>query len=295
MSVFNLGSINIDHFYRVPHIPAPGETLAALSFARGLGGKGANQSVALARAGSEARHIGMVGPDGADTLARMAALGVDVSHVGRAGVATGHANVHVDAGGENMIVIFSGANRKQSLTRLKAALSEARRGDVLMLQNETDLTVEAAEFARSAGLFVVYSAAPFEAEATRAMLPYLDLLVLNAVEAEQLSRALGLPVDEIPVPGILVTRGAEGAEWHDQATGRVLNQISFPVEPVDTTGAGDCFIGYVVAGLEQGLSHGAAMRLGAAAAALKVTRHGTAEAIPSRAEVDAFLAEIDSI
>lgn len=295
MSVFNLGSINVDHFYQLSHIPAAGETVSASSLSTGLGGKGANQSVAVARAGSGVEHIGMVGPDGTAIRAQLKADGVGVAHVGVAMAATGHANVHVDPQGENMIVIFPGANREQSLTLLKSALAEAGPGDVLMLQNETDLTGEAARAAQEAGLYVVYSAAPFEPEAARAMLDRVDLLVLNEVEAEQLSEALGLPVDEIPVPGILITRGARGAVWRDQATGSETSVPAFPVTPVDTTGAGDCFVGYVVAGLDQGLERAAAMRLGAAASALQVTRHGTADAMPSRSEVDAFLDGIDPV
>lgn len=290
MTVINLGSINVDHFYRVPHIPAPGETLSALDHREGLGGKGANQSVAVALAGREVRHIGMVGPDGGPVLNRLAALGVDTRYVGTVDVATGHANVHVDAQGENMIVIFPGANRKQSLMQVNSAISEAKAGDILMLQNETDLTLEAARAGRAAGLYVVYSAAPFEAEVAEALLPYTDLLVLNEIESEQLSQSLGLPLDEIPVPAMLITRGAKGAIWRDHVAGTELSVPAFPVEPVDTTGAGDCFIGYVVAGLDEGLAPKDALYLGAAASALQVTRPGTADAIPTRAEVDAFLA-----
>ncbi|MCB1330744.1 MAG: ribokinase, partial [Maritimibacter sp.] len=121
------------------------------------------------------------------------------------------------------------------------------------------------------------------------MLPHVDLLVLNEVEAGQLAEAMGMPVEEVPVPHMLITLGARGARWRDQQTGDVTEVPAFPVEPVDTTGAGDCFIGYVLAGLDQGMSREEAMRFGTAAAAIKVTRTGTADAIPARAEVDAFL------
>lgn len=294
MAVYNLGSINVDHFYQVPHLPRPGETLAATGHATGLGGKGANQSVAVAMAGSLVHHIGMVGPDGEAVRARMAALGVDVTHVGTGEMVTGHANIFVDPQGENAIVVLPGANHEQSLSQLESALSGAQEGDAFLLQNEVTLKLEAAEIARARGLFVVYSAAPFKPEIAREVLPYVDLLVLNEIEAEQLSEALGLPVDEIPVPHLLTTRGAKGAVWRDQESDRAIAVPAFPVDPVDTTGAGDCFIGYVVAGIDQGLSEEEAMRLGAAAAALKVTRPGTADAIPARAEVDAFLAGIET-
>lgn len=290
MTVYNLGSINLDHFYQVPHLPEPGETLAATRLDSGLGGKGANQSVAVAQGGSAVFHVGMVGADGGWVKARLAELGVDVSGIATSSRPTGHANVHVDTAGENMIVTYPGANHDQGLDHIAAVLAGAGPGDIFMLQNEVSQRVEAARMAREKGMFVVYAAAPFKPEVAEAMLPYVDLLVLNEIEAEQLSAALGQPIDEIPVPHILVTRGSDGAGWRDQATGEVTQVASFPVVAVDTTGAGDCFTGYVVAGLDQGLAREDALRLAAAASALHVTRPGTADAIPTRAEVDAFLA-----
>ena len=111
MTVFNLGSINADLFYRVPHLPGPGETLASTDHSRGLGGKGANMSVAIARAAARAVHIGAVGSDGRWAVERLLEYGVDTRHIARLGAATGHAIIMVDAEGENAIVLFQGANR----------------------------------------------------------------------------------------------------------------------------------------------------------------------------------------
>lgn len=283
MTVYNLGSINIDHFYRVPHIPAPGETLAAVSHTTGLGGKGANQSVAVARAGARVIHIGTVGPDGTPWVDRMAEYGVTPC-VARVETATAHANICVDTAGENMIVIYAGANREQSLTHLKTAMADGASGDFLLLQNETNLTFEAAQLARQKGMQVIYSAAPFDVEAVRQMLPIIDTLVLNEVEAMQLASALG----DVDVPAMLITRGGDGVTWRG---GEEVSQPAFAVTPVDTTGAGDCFIGYVAAGLDQGLSLAQALRRASAASAIQVTRHGTADAIPTKDETDVFLAE----
>lgn len=288
MTVFNLGSINIDHFYRVPHLPVPGETLAATGYAKGLGGKGANQSVAAARAGSRVVHIGMVGPDGSGKR-ELDRFGVDTRFVGMGGSVTGHANVHVDDAGENLIVVLPGANHEQSLTLVETAISEAKPGDYFMLQNEAALGAEAAKHARAQGCFVVYSAAPFKPEKTADMLPLADLLVVNEVEAQQMADHLGVSVDQMDVPNLLVTKGAAGAVWRER--GGTEHQVAaFKVDPVDTTGAGDCFIGAVIAAMDQGMSIEDALRFGAAASALQVTRPGTADAIPTRAEVDAFLA-----
>jgi len=289
MTAWNLGSINVDLFYRLPHLPIPGETLPASSHETGLGGKGANQSVAIARSGATMNHIGMIGTDNSWMLDRLSGYGVDVRHVARAKASTGHAIIMVDELGENTIVTYAGANYAQLVGNIEAALGEAQPGDILALQTEVSHLAEAAQLARARGVFVVYSAAPFKPEIAKKMLPYVDLLVLNEIEAGQLAAALGTPVEDVPVPNMLITLGARGARWRDQGTGEVTEAAAYPVEPVDTTGAGDCFIGYVLAGLDQGMERGAALRLGTAAAALKVTRAGTADAIPARDEVDAFL------
>jgi len=289
MAVYNLGSINADHVYEVPHLPQPGETLAATGFSTGLGGKGANQSVAVARAGSRAFHIGAVGADGRWAVARLADCGVDVRHVAETDTATGHAIITVDRAAENAIVLFPGANMAQTEGAIQAALAGAGPGDTLMLQNETSLPVFAARRAREMGLEVFYSAAPFDVAAVRAVLPHITTLALNGVEAKQLQAELETDLASLGVAQILVTRGAGGAEWH--VTGNVITTPAFPVEPVDTTGAGDTFAGYLVAAFDQGLAADAALRLASAAAAIKVTRLGAASAIPTRAETDAFLAD----
>ena len=277
--IYNLGSINADHTYRVPHLPAPGETIAALSISRGLGGKGANQSVAAALAGSEVCHIGAIGQDGDWALDALNGFGVATDRVMKVNAPTAHAIINVDAEGENAIVIFPGANQEQSLTQVESALADAKPRDILLLQNETNLQIEAAKLAQSIGMFVIYSAAPFSADAVANILPHIDLLVTNAVEAAELTVA--------PQCHQIITRGADGADWKEKD--QIMHAPAFSVDPVDTTGAGDCFIGYVAAGLDQGLSPNEAMRLGSAASALQVQKIGTADAIPARAEVDLFL------
>ncbi|MEO0486786.1 MAG: ribokinase [Pseudomonadota bacterium] len=286
MTVFCVGSINADHFYEVPHIPAPGETLSGSNHRVGLGGKGANQSVAAAQAGSRVVHIGAIGADGAWTVERLRGLGVDTTHIATVNEPTAHAIINVAADGENAIVIYSGANLCQTQQAIKGGLGSAQAGDILILQNEANMQVEAAARARAAGLTVVYSAAPFDEAAVRAVLPYTDILVVNDLEATQLETAFGVPAEDLPVKGLVITRGANGADY--LAEGTTLHVDAVPVMPVDTTGAGDTFLGYFVAGLDQGLTHHNALELAAKAAALKVTRPGTADAIPSRAEVETF-------
>jgi ribokinase len=287
MTVWNLGSINLDHVYRVPHLPAPGETLAAEALTSGLGGKGANQSIAAARAGARVAHIGRIGADGGPAGAALAEAGVDVTHVTRSAQATGHAIILVDAAGENSIVIHPGANRDQQTAAIDAALSGAAPGDTLLLQNETDAQVAAAGIARAAGLRVVYSAAPFDADAARAVMPHVDLLALNTVEATALAAALGTAAEALPVAELLITRGSDGA-WYRGPNGTVAVP-GVPVTPVDTTGAGDTFLGWFAGRRDAGDDVETALREAAAAAALQVTRPGAAAAIPTRAAVHRFV------
>ena len=287
MTIFNLGSINLDHFYQVPHLPEPGETLLATSHSTGLGGKGANQSVAAAQAGAEVVHIGCVGPEGGWAVERLCALGVNTDNISTVAAPTAHAIINIDPQAENAIVVFPGANMEQSLAQLETALNKANAGDMLLLQNETNLALEAATIARSKGVTVTYSAAPFNAEATQALLPHTDVLILNSVELTQLTAATGLTPEALGPATIIITEGAKG--------GRAITPEgeqrfpAFPVKAVDTTGAGDTHAGYLAAALHEGQPLADALRLASAASALKVTKKGTAEAIPSRAEVDAFL------
>ncbi len=290
MAVWCFGSINIDHFYTLEHLPAPGETLAAQSYRVELGGKGANQSVAAARAGAAVRHLGAVGVDGAKALFELEAAGVECHAVQRLEGATGHAVIMVDQAGENSIIIHAGANREMALAPVLEALADAEPGDMLLIQNETAHQAELAEAAMRQGMQVIYSAAPFDVEAVRAVLPFVSLLVMNAVEAAQMQAALGLRLDEVPVETLVITRGAEGASW----LARGQPEIHVPAQPVhvvDTTGAGDCFTGALAAALDASSAPKEAMRFASAAAALQVGCVGTAGAMPRRAEILALIDE----
>lgn len=284
MAIWNLGSINADMVYALPYLPAPGETLAADSLVQGLGGKGANMSVAAARAGSHCCHIGAVGADGKWALDRLTEYGVDTRHIVTVGVPTGHAIIAVDKAGENSIILFPGANRTITENQLGQALSAASAGDILVMQNETNMQAGAAKMGRDLGLRVAYAAAPFDAKAVQAVLPYLDLLFLNEVEAQQLTEATGKTPDALGIADVIVTLGAKGAR-HFAVDGTVSDVPALTVKPVDTTGAGDTFTGYVLSGLDRGLPIAQAMAQAARAGALMVTRLGAADAIPDLKEV----------
>lgn len=285
MAIYNLGSINADYFYHVPHLPGPGETIAATNLTRGLGGKGANMSVAAARAGAHTVHVGAVGHDGHWAIDRMMEFGVDTRYVPKLeDIPTGQAHIYVDENGENSIVLFQGANHQIPQEVISAALSEASTGDTLLMQNETLSQPETAKIAHELGLYVAYAAAPFEAEAVAAVLPFLDFLILNEIEAEQLEKSTGKSPADLGVPDVVITLGANGARWlHD---GQSRDFPALPVTPVDTTGAGDTFTGYVLAARDRGLPMEQAIALAMRAGALMVTRQGTADVIPDLKEVD---------
>lgn len=286
MAVWNLGSINIDSVYTVPHIPVPGETLAAKTRATFLGGKGANMSVAIARSGSRVNHIGAVGQDGLWAGERLLEYGVDTRHITVADVPTSQAIVMVDDRGENAIVLVPGASGEIPQTTLQTALSEASTGDWFITQNETNLQRTGVVLAKKMGLFVGYAAAPFDADRVSAVLEYLDFLILNEVEAEQLAVATGKSLDGLGVRDVIVTLGGAGSDWYGP-TG-MQHFDAMPVTPIDTTGAGDTFTGYVLGGLDQGMPMAQAIAMATKAGALMVTRQGTADVIPDLSEVRDF-------
>ncbi|MEM9575608.1 MAG: ribokinase [Pseudomonadota bacterium] len=285
MTVYNLGSINADNVYGVSHHVAPGETLAATALTQGLGGKGANMSVAAARAAARVVHIGAVGSDGRWAVGRLLEYGVDTRHIAEVQVPTGHANICVDPTGENTIVVFSGANHAISDKMIGAALSEASAGDIFVTQNETNGQAQAVKTAKALGLRIAYAAAPFEPAAVSAVLENLDLLVLNEVEAEQLARETRSDLGDLAVADVVVTLGAKGCRWLRKGA-EAQDFAAIKVDAVDTTGAGDTFTGYLIAGLDRGMPMPQAIDLATRAAALMVTRLGTADVIPDLKELE---------
>ena len=285
MAIWNLGSINADLVYTVPHIPAPGETLSSTNRDTYMGGKGANMSVAIARAGSRINHIGALGPDGGWAVQRLLEYGVDTRHIAQVETATGHAIIMVDEHGENAILLHSGSNGEIPQATLQTALAEAQTGDWFVAQNETNLQRTGASLAKKMGLKVAYAAAPFSADRVQAVLEYLDFLIMNEVEAAQLTEATGKTPDALGIRDVVVTLGGDGADWFGPDGKQHFDAI--PVTPIDTTGAGDTFTGYLLAGLDQGMPMAQAINLATKAGALMVTRKGTADVIPDLSEVRA--------
>ena len=289
--IINIGSLNLDKIYQLPHTPLPGETLTASSNRIGLGGKGLNQSIAAARAEAAVIHAGAVGPDGEPLTAALREAGADVSLVRVRDTATGHALILVNEKGNNSIVLSPGANHTLTINDLDEAIGQGHPGDILLLQNETNLIAEAIRRGHAAGLKIAFNFAPFDPQAARELpLELVDILFVNEIEgagvagAGDTGRILAILHERYPAMLTVMTRGPEGA-FACTPSGEVLHEPSPPEEVVETTAAGDTFIGFFLAELLRSGDLGKALKLGCKAGARCVSRPGAAEAIPTLGEL----------
>ena len=295
-----VGSVNMDVVSLVAAFPRPGETVHASATSFHGGGKGANQAVAAASAGARVDFIGAVGDDAfAEPLAAgLAARGVGIEALARKRATSGQAFITVDASGQNTIVLSAGANGQITAGEVAAAEERIARASAVLTQNEIpwEATYAAFSLGRRVGARVIANPAPaFEPPAEA--YPLMDTLILNEVEAATLTRrAVATLADAERAARTLLARGARavivtlgplGSLYLDAAGSRIEMPI-FPIEVVDTTAAGDTFIGmYTVAATRMATAE--ALRFATAASALCVSRRGAQESIPTRAEVEAFL------
>ena len=287
--ITSFGSICIDKVYQVPYFVNPGETLPCLDYQVHPGGKGLNQSLAIAFAGAQVRHAGKIGEDGAWLKTIMDDAGIDTTLTRIAEVPSGHANIQVTPEGENAIVLYGGANRTVTEDDVREVLSTSTAGDFLLIQNEISSLPTLIELAAVHGQRIVFNAAPITKEVNHYPLDKIELFIVNEVEGAAISgeeepeKILNRMLEKFPNSGIVLTLGADGAIYQDAA--QRISQSARPVKPVDTTGAGDTFIGYFLAGYSRGDDIGQCLKLGCEAAALCVTRPGAATSIPRLAEL----------
>ncbi|MDE0460858.1 MAG: ribokinase [Caldilineaceae bacterium] len=292
MSILVFGSLNIDHVYQVEHLVRLGETLPSTEYRRFQGGKGANQSVALARAGADVFHAGRIGPDGLWLRDAIAAEGVDVTHVGLDDQPTGHAIIQVDSAGENAILLYGGANLTVTSDDAHYVLSHFGEGDWLLLQNEISSLPAILLEASERGLSVAFNPAPMTPEVLSFPLEGVSLFVVNQTEGAALAETEDASPETVvealqarfPLAAILLTLGGDGSLY--ARGGECIRTPAVEVNAVDTTAAGDTFIGYFLAGLMAGESVTQSLALASRAAALCVTRPGAAVSIPRRSELE---------
>ncbi len=293
MQVLNFGSLNIDHVYTVDHIVQPGETLSSSGRAVYYGGKGLNQSIAIAKAGIPVFHAGKVGAGSDGLLAECERYGVDTSCIERTDEETGHTFIQVDRDGQNSIVLFGGSNRSIGREHIDRVLGRFAAGDLIVLQNEINELPYIMEQAARRGMKLVLNPSPCDQALLGCDLSRVGWLILNEVEGEQIAgerepeAILRTLAERFSETGVVLTLGDRGA--YCQLDGARIFEPCCKVKPVDTTAAGDTFLGYFVAGLAEGLALPRLMRRAAAAAALAITRRGAAPSIPTRSEVTRFL------
>ena len=288
MKVLNFGSLNLDFVYSVCTLARPGETVHAHAREQFCGGKGLNQSIALARAGLPVFHAGCVGEDGAPLKALLAENGVDTRHIRTLPGSSGHAVIQVEESGENNIILYGGANRAVEDTHIRETLADFSAGDVLVLQNEVNHLDLLLSLAKKQGLRVVFNPAPFTREVCALPLNTVDYLFVNETEGKGLSGETEPQqiADVLYVRygcAVILTLGKDGARYRDGSSDFL--QPIFPAKAVDATGAGDTFTGFFLAAAFAGQSPQEAMALAARASAITVSRLGAAQSIPFLAEV----------
>lgn len=289
----NFGSLNRDMVYSVDHTVRPGETTASSKLEFFCGGKGLNQSIALSRAGANVFHAGCVGGDGDSLIERLNENNVDTRFVRKCDIPSGHAIIQVDKNGQNSILLFGGANKQIGEEQIDAVLSEFKAGDRLFLQNEINNVDKIISAANERGMEIVFNPSPFGKEILSYPLDKISWFVVNETEAQELTgesepdRILSVFSEKYPSAKILLTLGSAGSVC--MADGKKYSQAIFNVPVVDTTAAGDTFLGYFFAMID---THGidGALKYTSAASAIAVSRIGASPSIPLLQEVKEFTA-----
>ncbi len=297
MKIINFGSLNLDYVYQVKTIAQPGETIPCDAMSTYPGGKGANQSVALARAGVPVWHAGQLGQDGEWMRRLLVEAGVDTRHVQISDARrSGHAIIQVDARGMNSIIVYGGANQHIPHSFIAQVLADAQEGDWLVLQNEINLTPELLKAGKAAGLKICFNPAPFTADVLDFPLDCVDVFIVNEIEAAGLARRPeGTEVDDLaeelqaafPESMICITLGGDGAVCRTPEGG-LVRQSAYATRVVDTTAAGDTFTGYFLAAIAHQAAIPVALDQACRAAALAISRPGAIPSIPTRQEVAAY-------
>lgn len=289
MRVLNMGSMNLDYVYTVDHIILPGETEATGSRNTFLGGKGMNQSCALAKAGVDVYHAGLIGEDGQAFLDTCKEFGIHSNFIRIVDGPSGHTVIQIDKNAQNSILLFGGANQKFTKEYIDEVLSNFEDSDLLLLQNEINLLGYVVEKAFEKGMTIALNPSPFNEKLDAVDMSKISIFLLNEVEGYQIT-GLTQPdaiieklLEKYPHAKIVLTLGKDGAVYADAEQQHF--QPIFPVKAVDTTAAGDTFTGYFLAGVAEGMPIPEVLKMSAKASSIAVSRPGAVPSIPYRAEV----------
>lgn len=294
MKVLNFGSLNIDNVYCVENFVRKGETIHSENLSIFPGGKGLNQSIAMARAGLTVYHAGAIGEDGEFLTDLLSMESVNTENIRRdCNVRTGNAIIQNDREGDNAIILFGGANQNIDRKHVDGVLKGFDKGDVLVLQNEISSMAYIMDLAYRRGMKIILNPSPMNKEIFRLPLSYVDTFFVNEIEAMEL---LGryeedyeklikeLSVNYSPSK-ILMTLGEKGSMYHDGK--KIYRQKAVKVEALDTTAAGDTFTGYFLAGMIENEKIENILAMASIASSIAVTRKGAAPSIPYYDEVKA--------
>lgn len=290
MKILNFGSLNLDYVYSVPHFVRPGETVLSYRRQTFCGGKGLNQSIAIARAGAKVWHAGKVGHLGEDLIGCLEEAGVDTSLVlVDQSEETGHTIIQVDPSGQNCILLYGGTNQQITLEEVDAAFCHCSAGDLLLLQNEINNIPDILEKAHNIGLQVALNPSPITKELLDYPLQYVKWFILNEIEGNEMTGKTD-PADiaetllyRYPRSAIVLTLGKKGVYYRDSVC--TTRHGTYRVDRVDTTAAGDTFTGYFLSGIVKNLEIGENLRQASVASSLAVSRPGASPSIPLLNEV----------
>jgi len=287
--ILNIGSINIDYVYHVNHFVQPGETISSLSVEINAGGKGLNQSIALSKAGGKVYHCGKCSKDSENIVDSLVNAGVDTSFIDNSGSVCGHAIIQIDAKGQNSILLHKGANYENDKTRIEKVIEEFDNEDILVLQNEINDIPFIMQAAYSSGLKIAFNPSPFSREILNYPLEYVDWFFINEVEGFELT---GKKNHEdilwqmrvlFPKSTIVLTVGAKGVMVLSNKD--IICHGIYDVPVVDTTAAGDTFLGFFMGQLLTGEPIQEAIRTASVASSIAVSRKGAGISIPTLEEV----------
>ena len=289
MKVLNFGSLNIDYVYQVESILIPGETQASRDRQIFCGGKGLNQSIALARAGISVYHAGMIGDGGELLLETCRENGVNTEFIRSIAGPCGHTVIQVDKDGQNCILLFGGANRSITREFADEVLAHFDSGDIILLQNEINELDYIIDRAYAKGMMIILNPSPYDDNLKVCDMSKVSLFLVNEIEGYQITgekepdKILAAVREQYPSAKIVLTLGADGAVYQDE-TG-IYHQDIFKVKVVDTTAAGDTFTGYFIASIIECMSVKEGLEMAAKASAIAVSRPGATASIPLRQEV----------
>ena len=281
--------MNIDYVYTVEHFVQPGETISSTHMETFAGGKGLNQSIALAKAGAPVFHAGLIGSEGSFLKDTLSKSGVDVSMVKTHSGSCGHAIIQVDSCGQNCILLFGGTNQQMDHTFINEVLSQLECGDILLVQNEINLLPYIVNKSYEKGLQIALNPSPYNRNLKDISLEHIRWFILNEIEGKELTGAsdpttiVDTLLSRYPNSCVMLTLGKNGSLYADAK--QRLYQEAIPVKAVDTTAAGDTFTGYFLAGLMQGYSLETVLYRAALASSIAVSRKGASQSIPTLEEV----------